>query len=601
MLNIVWDLDSSSNLWKEGRDDYRVYLFEIMQQLGIAYEVWKTNDWKQLRPAGVSLMLADGADPAWLEICEQYCAEGNAILLLGEPYGLSELLAAQEGGRQLEGWIEWRTDDALATGLQSSFHFFGGIHMISQDEYVQCQGSLITKGTAARGTADKAAPAVISRQIGRGQIAMICFDMMKTICLIQQGTAVVQDGKIAADGSVAVNDGILKTDDGTVLDLDEDRDVLEPGGVPFFLHPIVDELKIVFNRILIRLHQQLGRPGGQIWFWPEGITAVGHISHDTDGNSELHARWMLAALGKADIHSTWCTIMPGYSVDLYQEITAKGHELALHYNALGTEIPESRWSEQDFMYQLDMLRRQWTDDGIVTNKNHYLRWEGDVQFYQWCERAGIQVEQSKGGTKQGNKGFLFGTCHPYRPIASAEQFNRIINVWSVPTLAWDPPHALRCTLNEALALLERAVEVNGVAHFLFHPGIVDKEDRGKTPADALEVLARRGRELGLRWMRADEMVSWLQRRGQIQMTLRQNGVDSLTIHLQSRERVQGVTLLVWRQNDDHIWRVADHGGTDFVAQNKQQFGCPVTELVLDVSSGETIVELILDGHRDKND
>src|SRR5438445_9969116 len=52
----------------------------------------------------------------------------------------------------------------------------------------------------------------------------------------------------------------------------------------------------------------------------------------------------------------------------------------------------------------------------VTNKNHYTRWEGRLQFFEWCERLGLRAEQSRGPSKLGCTGFPFGTAHPHFPV-----------------------------------------------------------------------------------------------------------------------------------------------------------------------------------------
>ena len=54
----------------------------------------------------------------------------------------------------------------------------------------------------------------------------------------------------------------------------------------------------------------------------------------------------------------------------------------------------------------------------ATNKNHYLRWENDVDVWEWCVKHGIRLDQSKGASKSGEAGFD-GWIHRYIVPAGA--------------------------------------------------------------------------------------------------------------------------------------------------------------------------------------
>src|SRR5207244_1010884 len=119
-------------------------------------------------------------------------------------------------------------------------------------------------------------------------------------------------------------------------------------------------------------------------------------------------------LQAADVLSTWCVIEPGYAPDVIRAIRDAGHELALHYDAMSAG---HQWDETEFTRQWEKLTVLFGGERPVSNKNHYLRWEDDTEFYGWCERHNIQLDQSKGASKTGEAGFNFGTCHPYFPLA----------------------------------------------------------------------------------------------------------------------------------------------------------------------------------------
>lgn len=574
LIHVIWNEEQAKACWEQGRDVYAPYLFEILKQAGIAYTAWTPEAWLDSRPTGITVVTGLNNREDWPDTFRAYCESGNALLAIGDTYGLDGTLGVRRLRSVKEGWIDW--DGApLADGLQSSFHFFGAA-------LVQAAGDVESYGAIAlRGGSDTTHPAVTIRAYPGGAAALLAVDLARTFCLIQQGVPVVKDGVPSPDDSGLVTDDIFKTDDGCVLDWNRDRSSISADGVPFFVHPIVDEFRVLFIRLLHRLSETVSRPLAQVWFWPEGIEAVGHISHDTDGNSPGAAEMMLDKLKEAGVKSSWCIIMPGYPKRLYERIVAEGHEIALHYNALETE--GCYWDERLLGEQLAMLQSGIAEIGgptrIYTNKNHYLRWEGDVQFYKWCERAGIVVEQSKGGTKQGNKGFLAGTCHPYLPMSDSSERNRIMRVYSNPTLAWDPPVPIRCTLPEGKALIDRCRAVYGVAHFLYHPATLAAHGTG----DALVELVRYGEEQGLVWWTAQDMYEWLERRRAVEAT-----VEGGYLRIRAEYACKGLTVML---PPDTAAPEGVAASTVRQVRYVKRYGLPLQQWIVDVPEGETAIPL----------
>src|SRR2546421_4054517 len=143
------------------------------------------------------------------------------------------------------------------------------------------------------------------------------------------------------------------------------------------------------------------------------------------------------------------------------KIKQAGHEFATHYDAMTANHP---FCEEQFDRQFRELKVLFGGEQPVTNKNHYLRWEGDCELWDWCATHGIQLDQSKGASKTGEVGFNFGTCHPYFPV----RFDgSTIDVLELPT----PTQDLVVFAPEAIfePLLAQAKKNHGVLHLLFHP------------------------------------------------------------------------------------------------------------------------------------
>jgi len=346
------------------------------------------------------------------------------------------------------------------------------------------------------------APLIQTVPIGRGQLIRWAVNVPDAVVRLQQGNApVVEDGSPAPDGSANLDEGILKADDGMTLDWMLDRKSTETG-MPYFYCAHADVWKEMMISHLAHTGLRRGVAVPMIDFWPAGIRQIAMISHDSDDNLDEHAATTLEVLEEAGVRTTWCMLEPGYSRSIYREVSKRGHELAFHYNALAQD--NGRWGEDEFRRQLDFIRQE-TGVPIVSNKNHYTRFEGWGELFRWCEASGIAADQTRGPSKRGNVGSLFGTCHPYFPIAWLDDHNRLYDVVEIGFLTQDIEFPGLADSTIIRPLLEETRRRRGVAHFLFHQRHIHRIAEVR---EALREVVRQAEAMGFVFWTGRQVNDW---------------------------------------------------------------------------------------------
>ncbi len=492
---------------------YGHYIHEILAHAGICYAPLSVDAVEGALPT-LRLLVTVGDTPlpqGTLRSIFSWVTAGGAWLAVGGTAGAPEMFGVEEEPASYSGWGS--TTGTLGEGylqvtssehpalqhIPIALHFFNGVPVRVKEGAALAQIMDAHQRETARA-------GVVQRQLSRGMCLLIAPDITGTVVRIQQGVCITRDGVSAPDGTAPIGDDMLKSSDGGVLDWWFDRQPV-PGvpGLSAFLHPVADLWRDVVIRSLLYLAQRQNVVLPVLWLYPRNLPALAHLSHDTDGNDPAQGAMMLEVLQQAGIHSTWCVIPPGYPTSLIERIRQEGHELAMHFDAVeeGTI-----WDEGAFHEQWRSLTRLFGGEAPVSNKNHYLRWEGDTEFFEWCARRGIGLDQSKGPSKVGEAGFNFGTCHPYFPIDP--RGNRM-DVLELPTLTQDlnvfAPDALLDPLVNAVA------RCHGVLHLLFHPAHVDKPGIADTILKAVQCAQQAGMEWWTarrinEWERARRTVRW---------------------------------------------------------------------------------------------
>ncbi|WP_159881506.1 polysaccharide deacetylase family protein [Paenibacillus puerhi] len=484
-----------------GRNAFELYIKEILEHAGMPYErltsmqQLRANDWDILI-ASVVPESADAADRLW-----SFAEAGGTIISYG---GLGALAKRLGCGQQLPigaGYARVSELGEVPVPLRFlSAQSWSGASPGRGELHVSSPGG------------ENGGSLLRSISVGRGIIHRWSVDIPSTVVQLQQGAGpVLQDGIPCPDGTADIDEGILKADDGVTLHWAWDRERTATG-MPYYAYPQADYWREVLLSHLVRCALEAGCTLPFVDYWPEGTERVAVISFDSDFNLDETAMTTLDVLNELKASSTWCMIEPGYSDEVYQRVKAEGHELALHYNALEKE--DGIWSAEEFTRQRKWAEAATGTSGLTSNKNHYTRYEGWGELFRWCEANGIQTDQTRGPTKRGNVGFLFGTCHPYFPVAWLDEQNRRYDVLELGFLTQDLNHPSLSDTSVIVPFLERVAEAQGVAHFLFHQIHIHRLEPVR---QALREVITEARQRGYTFWTSKQVNDWTRARRSIRI------------------------------------------------------------------------------------
>lgn len=563
---------------------YSSYMQEILSHAGVCYTPLSAEEIEH-RLSHLRVLVTVGDTPlsdATREVVIRWVEDGGAWLAIGSTVGAPALFGVEEEPAAYSGWggamgtlgegylrVDNRNHPVLAH-VPLPLHFFNGAPVRAKEGTVLAQVLDAHQREIPRA-------GVVENVVGEGRCLLIAPDVTGTVVRIQQGIAVTRDGVSAPDGTAPICDEMLKTSDGGVLDWWFDRQPVE--GVPgfsAFLHPIADIWREVVIRAILYLAKMQKVALPILWLYPRNLPALAHLSHDTDGNDPALGERMLEVVREAGIHSTWCVIPPGYPQSLIDRVRAEGHELAMHFDAVEED---TIWDEGAFHEQWRTLKKLFGGEPPLSNKNHYLRWEGDTEFFEWCQRRGVQLDQSKGPSKTGEAGFNFGTCHPYFPV---DPKGRRIDVLELPTLTQD----LNVFAPDALLepLLDAALQHHGILHLLFHPAHVDKPGIAETILHAV----RKARERGMEWWTARRISQWERARREVRWLEYRQQEGEVAFGVCSDTPLQEATLLFTTESRE----VSIESGEPLHRERTERWGFPMTAVTLNLQ-GEVILRLKL--------
>lgn len=560
------DVDPRAGSW--------IYITEVLRRAGVFFEELPPDrlPWLKQRPHAIVLLAGNlSLTEAQRQTLAAWVSDGGSLVGIGGTSGLDEVFGVTDARRLAEGWIKvTAADHPLTAGLRSSLHVFGG--------YTVKPGAATSLAELELANATKRGSVILENRSGKGRAVLLAPDLLFSIVHIQQGIPVFQDCHAAPDESAATNEGILKAEDGMVLDWQRDRSPMAPTNVPAFLEPISDELRELILRSIFYAAREQGVVLPLLWYWPRGLPAVGHISHDTDGNDPAKAVALLEVMNRCQVKSTWCTLYPGgYPQEFYRTLKEQGYEIALHYDAMGG-TPQAFWSKENFLLQHQWLLKEAGLEHIDSNKNHYTRWENRLDFWRWCEAVGMHSDQTRGPSKQGTIGFAVGGSQPYFPLDDEAAPPRFFKVLELNLQTQDL--VVVCPPEYGQQLVDSVLRHHGVAHFLFHPAHILKP----TVADTLCSLVDYGRAKGMEWWTNEQIYQWeIQRR-----SVAAKFDSSSAFALNATQPLREATLLLLKPRPEP--RTIRIGNQPVSVRSRSLHGFDFEEITLDLA-GQVQVQI----------
>ncbi len=503
------------------------YISEILHRVGLFFEQVNPVQLPTLVNRTNSIIVLAGDLQLTTDqqaIIASLVENGSSLVGIGGTSGLDKVFGIDGKHPLAEGWMKvTKTNHPVTKGLRSSLHVFGGYAVTTSK--TTSLADLVSGKQGAKGSA------IVENKFGDGRTILLAPDLIFSIVHIQQGLPVLQDGQPAPDGSAPLDDGELKAEDGCVLDWQRDRSPVEPEGDFAFLEPISDELREIILRSIFHVASQQGITLPILWYWPRELKAVGQISHDSDGNDAAKAEAMLEVMNSYKLKSTWCILTPGYPKEFYHKLKEQGFEIALHYDAR-TGGENTSWSKKNFILQHEWLMKEAGLERIISNKNHYTRWENRLDVLRWCQEVGVKSDQTRGPSKKGTIGFPLGGSQPYFPIDDEAEIPHMLNVLEVNLITQDL--VVVCPAEYGRQFVDSVLRHHGVAHFLFHPAHIQKPN----VAEALFDLVDYGRKQGLEWWTNEQIYQWEMLRRKVTVKF-----DSNKLTLQSEKKFSEATLL----------------------------------------------------------
>jgi len=480
----------------------------------------------------------------------EWLKKGNTVICSGSAWGLESLLGLQTDSTHLSNAVMTcsKPEPIWPDGAEH-LRFFGGASKRSSNCEVLAQvGDAVGIGR---------------RKSGKSTAIFLAPHVGETLQLMQHGKSVECDSIGPSDSSAVLDNGVLRAEDGTVLDYEKDRCKVDGCESPFFGFPHSDAVREMFVRAIVQSIAARGLSTPIFWQWPKGARAAAMLTVDCQEFEREHVNTFHRMLSMFGTPATWMVALPGYSVDVYRAMKAWEHEVGL----LFLTDDHSGWTEEKFKMQWTALSRLSAQSSLNSARAYDGRWKGWKDFYDMCEVGGARVSLSKGGRQAGTSGFLFGTCHPFVP---SRRDGTPSLVTEIPYAAYSPGVVTPDPVCEMLVYRTMA------RYGCFHMTCPSNSIASPEAAGSLRRILSICKQQRLEFMLPEQVHRY--ERGRRQLRVMQKLLeDEGTLVISSDVELHSLAILI---NGPRL--TAEYRGKELNVETIERYGCRFNMIVVDV-------------------
>jgi hypothetical protein len=484
-------------------DPYGTWFNEAIDHVGLIHEKLPEIPYAKIDDYDVLVLCGRGsvADSTLLHLWLKGNSE-RAIVVCGDPWGLSEFLGIRVGGPMGESWIEPSDQDPFPIGA-SAFRTFGGTRAMAFNAKV-----LLTSRTGAISVSKKDRAFFLAPHIGQ------------TLSFYLMGRSVEVDEIGAADGTAVYDVGPLRSEYGSRIPFEERE-------MGMFTIPHADCARELFLRTILQAVETCNKQAMIAWHLPRGSEFGAIITIEADTQNPTDAYNLNANLSMSGTRATIFTRFANYPPDVYTALRRGWHEIGFNYDPNDT----GGWHPEQFRIEVTSLGRLIGNPKVPSLRFIGNAWKGWHQPYTLAHFGGAKTMVSKGGIEPGSSGFTFGTCHPFVPRG---RDGLGMHVYEFPFHAYNsgvttPAKGLDRILPEVIAR-------HGFIHGVFKVSTVSTEIGVSAMRRWISII----RQAGADFYTLERLSTFEEaRRG---LKLRFENGD--TVHMVSESDLDGLTLIV---------------------------------------------------------